>query len=121
MRRRRRRPTSIKETIERLAVARLRRDADVRPERLPAIAVALADPKDKLEVFTAVQRAGELMVSDESRRASQALESALVQEPGDAAGTADAGIVLHRAGTHGRRPKRSSIACSRTIRRASRA
>jgi arylsulfatase A-like enzyme/predicted Zn-dependent protease len=43
---------------------------------------ALADPKDKLEVFTAVQRAGELMVGDDYRGAALALESAIRQEPG---------------------------------------
>ena len=41
----------------------------------------LADPKDKLEVFTAVQRAGELMVNDAYAEAAQALESALEREP----------------------------------------
>src|SRR5262245_51735371 len=35
----------------------------------------LADPKDKLTVFAAVQRAGELMVQDEHASAAQALES----------------------------------------------
>ena len=43
---------------------------------------ALADPKDKLEVFTAVQRAGELMIGDDHAGAVEALESALRQEPG---------------------------------------
>jgi tetratricopeptide (TPR) repeat protein len=43
---------------------------------------ALADPKDKLDVFTAVQRAGELMVSDDYAGAVSALESAVRQEPG---------------------------------------
>jgi arylsulfatase A-like enzyme/predicted Zn-dependent protease len=42
----------------------------------------LADPKDKLEVFTAVQRAGELMVGDDHAGAVEALESAVRQEPG---------------------------------------
>jgi arylsulfatase A-like enzyme/tetratricopeptide (TPR) repeat protein len=41
----------------------------------------LADPKDKLTVFAAVQRAGELMVKDEHASAAQALESALTEEP----------------------------------------
>ena len=41
----------------------------------------LADPKDKLDVFTAVQRAGELMVENEHQAAATALESALRQEP----------------------------------------
>lgn len=42
----------------------------------------LADPKDKLDVFTAVQRAGELMVGDDHAGAVEALESAVRQEPG---------------------------------------
>ncbi|MGE5360148.1 MAG: sulfatase-like hydrolase/transferase [Bacteroidales bacterium] len=42
---------------------------------------ALADPKDKLEVFNAVQRAGEFMVADDYAQAAQALEAALAQEP----------------------------------------
>jgi arylsulfatase A-like enzyme/Tfp pilus assembly protein PilF len=41
----------------------------------------LADPKDKLGVFIAVQRAGELMSRDEHAEAAHALESALLQEP----------------------------------------
>lgn len=41
----------------------------------------LADPKDKLDVFIAVQRAGELMSRDEHAEAAQALEAALVKEP----------------------------------------
>jgi cytochrome c-type biogenesis protein CcmH/NrfG len=42
----------------------------------------LADPKDKLEIFTAVQRAGEWMAENEHQAAATALESALRQEPG---------------------------------------
>lgn len=42
---------------------------------------ARADPKDKLEVFTAVQRAGELMVADEYSEAAKALEAAVRAEP----------------------------------------
>jgi choline-sulfatase len=41
----------------------------------------LADPKDKLDVFIAVQRAGELMSEDGFAQAAQILESALVKEP----------------------------------------
>ena len=80
----------------------------------------LADPKDKLEVFTAVQRAGELMVNDEYAQAAQALESARRAGAGDAAGAADAGIVLHGAGTDEGRQGPDSTTCSRTIRRACR-
>jgi arylsulfatase A-like enzyme/predicted Zn-dependent protease len=42
---------------------------------------ALADPKDKLDVFTAVQRAGESMVADDYQQAAQALEAAVRAEP----------------------------------------
>src|SRR5262245_14196957 len=42
----------------------------------------LADPKDKLAVFTAVLRAGELIVREEHAQAAEALESALREEPG---------------------------------------
>jgi len=41
----------------------------------------LADPKDKLEIFSAVQQAGELIVKDDYAAAAQALESALREEP----------------------------------------
>jgi tetratricopeptide (TPR) repeat protein len=41
----------------------------------------LADPKDKLEVFVDVQRAGELMAKDEYAPAAEALASALRKEP----------------------------------------
>jgi tetratricopeptide (TPR) repeat protein len=41
----------------------------------------LADPKDKLTAFVAVQRAGELMGSDEYGPAAEALEAALKEEP----------------------------------------
>jgi choline-sulfatase len=42
---------------------------------------ALADPKDKLAVFSAVQQAGELIVKDEYAAAAKSLESALREEP----------------------------------------
>jgi arylsulfatase A-like enzyme/tetratricopeptide (TPR) repeat protein len=41
----------------------------------------LADPKDKLGIFAAVQQAGELIVKDDYRGAAAALESALREEP----------------------------------------
>ena len=41
----------------------------------------LADPKDKLGVFSAVQQAGELIVQDKYGPAAQALESALREDP----------------------------------------
>jgi arylsulfatase A-like enzyme/tetratricopeptide (TPR) repeat protein len=41
----------------------------------------LADPKDKLAVFTAVQQAGERIVQDDYRGAAEALEAALREEP----------------------------------------
>jgi tetratricopeptide (TPR) repeat protein len=42
----------------------------------------LADPKDKLAIFAAVQQAGELIVKDDYRGAAAALEAALRDEPG---------------------------------------
>jgi len=44
-------------------------------------AKALADPKDKLHVFAAVQRAGELLAESHHAEAAEALESALREEP----------------------------------------
>jgi tetratricopeptide (TPR) repeat protein len=41
----------------------------------------LADPKDKLGVFAAVQQAGELIMKDDHRAAAAALEGALREEP----------------------------------------
>jgi len=41
----------------------------------------LADPKDKLRVFAAVQQAGELIVQDQYAAAAKALESALREDP----------------------------------------
>jgi arylsulfatase A-like enzyme/tetratricopeptide (TPR) repeat protein len=41
----------------------------------------LADPKDKLAIFSAVQQAGELIVKDDYVAAARALESALREEP----------------------------------------
>ena len=42
---------------------------------------ALADPKDKLAVFAAVQQAGELIVKDDYAAAAKSLETALREEP----------------------------------------
>jgi arylsulfatase A-like enzyme/tetratricopeptide (TPR) repeat protein len=42
---------------------------------------SLADPKDKLAVFAAVQEAGEKVVRDDHASAARLLESALAQEP----------------------------------------
>ena len=68
------------ETFQRLAslgyVAGVRRGDEGRGK-----GSALADPKDKLEIFTAVQRAGEWMSENEHQAAATALESALRQEP----------------------------------------
>ena len=49
--------------------------------REPGDARALADPKDKLHVFAAVQRAGELSAESQHAEAATALESALREEP----------------------------------------
>jgi arylsulfatase A-like enzyme/Tfp pilus assembly protein PilF len=68
-----------KETVERLAAlgyvgapATPRESDPSRP---------LADPKDKLGVFAAVQQAGELIVQDKHDTAAQILESALREDP----------------------------------------
>jgi arylsulfatase A-like enzyme/Tfp pilus assembly protein PilF len=67
------------ETLERLAS--LGYVATSASSRRAAGSGPLADPKDKLDVFIAVQRAGELMSRDEHAQAAQALESALLEEP----------------------------------------
>jgi choline-sulfatase len=69
-----------KETLERLASLGYVATSAVGKRR-PGASGPLADPKDKLDVFIAVQRAGELMARDEHAQAAQALESALLQEP----------------------------------------
>ena len=56
-------------------------ERDARPRYEPHPPNALADPKDRLDVFIDVQRAGELMVKDEYAPAAEALESALRKEP----------------------------------------
>ena len=60
-----------KETMERLASLGYVGGSQRRATSADA---RLADPKDKLEVFAAVQRAGELMVNDDYAQAAQALE-----------------------------------------------
>jgi tetratricopeptide (TPR) repeat protein len=69
-----------KETAERLAAL-----GYVGTPATPKAAVhqsaSLADPKDKLAVYTAVARAGELITKDENAAAAEALESALREEP----------------------------------------
>jgi arylsulfatase A-like enzyme/predicted Zn-dependent protease len=70
-----------KETVQRLAA--LGYIGTTTPARAAAgTGTTLADPKDKLEVFTAVQRAGELMMDDDHAGAVQTLELALREEPG---------------------------------------
>ena len=68
------------ETLERLAALGYVGTA-APAKRSPGGSKALADPKDKLEVFTAVQRAGELMVKGEYAESAKALESAVLKEP----------------------------------------
>src|SRR4029450_8792096 len=63
-----------KETLERLASLGY---VGGSSSRKTTAGSALADPKDKLEVFTAVQRAGEFMVKDDYAQAAEALETAL--------------------------------------------
>lgn len=69
-----------KETVERLAALGYVGTPAIHRKAADS-SLLLADPKDKLEVFTAVQRAGELMARDEYPLAAEALESALQQEP----------------------------------------
>ncbi len=69
-----------KETVERLAALGYV-GARTTPKKGAPSTRPLADPKDKLQVFTAVQRAGELMVKDQHGLAAEALESALREEP----------------------------------------
>jgi arylsulfatase A-like enzyme/tetratricopeptide (TPR) repeat protein len=69
-----------KETQERLAA--LGYVGNAAPANKPAGGSGeLADPKDKLDVFIAVQRAGELMVKGEYEESARALEHAVRQEP----------------------------------------
>jgi arylsulfatase A-like enzyme/cytochrome c-type biogenesis protein CcmH/NrfG len=69
-----------KETVERLAALGYV-GAAATPRKAADSSRPLADPKDKLEVFTAVQRAGEMIARDEYAPAAEALESALREEP----------------------------------------
>jgi arylsulfatase A-like enzyme/tetratricopeptide (TPR) repeat protein len=69
-----------KDTLARLASLGYVGTTTTRTSR-PGDHGTLADPKDKLDVFTAVQRAGELMARDEYAEAVGALESALAMEP----------------------------------------
>jgi arylsulfatase A-like enzyme/tetratricopeptide (TPR) repeat protein len=69
-----------KETLERLAALGYV-GTSAPSKRPPGASSRLADPKDKLEVFVAVQRAGELMVRGDYAQSAQALESAVRREP----------------------------------------
>jgi arylsulfatase A-like enzyme/tetratricopeptide (TPR) repeat protein len=68
-----------KETLESLAA--LGYVGAPGPSRPSDPSVPLADPKDKLQVFAAVQQAGELIVKDEYAKAAKILEPALREEP----------------------------------------
>jgi arylsulfatase A-like enzyme/predicted Zn-dependent protease len=68
-----------KETVERLAALGYV-GAPVAP-RAADPSAPLADPKDKLQVFAAVQQAGELIVEEQYPTAVGLLESALAQDP----------------------------------------
>jgi len=67
------------ETLERLSALGYI-GAPVKP-RASEESRPLADPKDKLGLFAAVQQAGDLIVKDDYRGAAAALESALREEP----------------------------------------
>ena len=81
MRRRRKRRTWTRRRVERLAALGYVGAPACRAQATAGASQALADPKDKLEVFSAVQQAGELMVEGRVRAAARALESALREEP----------------------------------------
>ena len=104
-----------KETLERLASLGYVGTSSPAKGR-SASAEPLADPKDKLEVFTAVQRAGELMVNDWYAEAAQALESALEREPSMPQAQLMLGSCYTELGRR-RKPRLSSIGFSRMIRR----
>ncbi len=69
-----------KETMERLSALGYV-GAPVSARKASGTAGALADPKDKLPVFTAVTRAGELILDEKYGEAAGLLESALREEP----------------------------------------
>jgi arylsulfatase A-like enzyme/tetratricopeptide (TPR) repeat protein len=68
------------ETVERLAALGYV-GAPVAAKRSDA-SQPLADPKDKLDIFSSVQEAGELITKDQHAAAAEMLESALREEPG---------------------------------------
>ncbi len=68
-----------KETLESLAA--LGYIGGSGPPRTTDASGPLADPKDKLRIFSAVQQAGELIVKDQYPAAAELLESALREEP----------------------------------------
>lgn len=68
-----------KETLERLAA--LGYVGAPVASKASSSSKPLADPKDKLGIFSAVQQAGELMMKDEYASAAGALELALREEP----------------------------------------
>lgn len=69
-----------KETMERLSALGYV-GAPVAPKKAAGGGGPLADPKDKLPVFLAVTRAGELILENKYAEASASLESALREEP----------------------------------------
>ncbi len=68
-----------RETVERLAALGYI-GAPVSPKKAAGGSGPLADPKDKLPVFAAVTRAGELILNDQYAEAAASLESALREE-----------------------------------------
>jgi arylsulfatase A-like enzyme/tetratricopeptide (TPR) repeat protein len=69
-----------KETLEGLAALGYVGGGSLAPKTSDPGA-PLADPKDKLEVFKAVQQAGELVANDDRAGATKLLESALREDP----------------------------------------
>jgi tetratricopeptide (TPR) repeat protein len=71
-----------KDTAERLAALGYIGGAPAAPSaRASDSPQQLADPKDKLQVFSAVQQAGELIVKDDYAGAAKMLEAALREDP----------------------------------------
>ena len=92
------RPTSIKETLERLASLGYVGTIGVRPSDRRRVEGSWRIRKTSSTSSSAVQRAGELMVRGEHAQAATGAGIGGIAGAGDAAGTPDAGILLLGAG-----------------------
>jgi arylsulfatase A-like enzyme/cytochrome c-type biogenesis protein CcmH/NrfG len=70
-----------KETVERLAALGYIGAPVAAKKSSGSGPRALADPKDKLQVFVSIQQAGELIMRDQYARAAENLEAALLDDP----------------------------------------